>query len=53
MPAHVAERAVDVAGLGHHLELLLCVEQEAQGATDYRVIVGKNDLDHSTTPRLP
>ena len=53
VPAHVAKRAVDVAGLGHHLEPLLGVEQEAQGATDDGVIVGKNDLDHRTTPRLP
>ena len=40
MGAHVAHRVVGGAGLGHDLEPLLAVEQEAQPLADDRMIVG-------------
>ena len=46
VPAHVAPRLVDVAGLRDDLELRLLVEQQPQPAADHRVIVGEHDADH-------
>ena len=43
--AHVAPRALDVAGLGHDLEVLLAVEQQPQAAAHDRVVVGEHDPD--------
>ena len=45
MPAHVATRALDVAGLGDDLEVVLAVEQHPQAAAHDGVIVGEHDPD--------
>jgi hypothetical protein len=39
------ERGGDVAGLGHHLEAGLCVEEHAQAAPDDLMVVGDHDCD--------
>ena len=40
-----AQRALDVAGLGHDLEARLGVEHHPQPAADHRVVVREDDLD--------
>lgn len=42
---HEAPRLLDVARLGHHVEVRFVVEQHAQPATHDRVIVGNDDPD--------
>jgi len=41
----VAQRLVDVAGLGDHLEPFLGIDHHPQAAPDHRVVVGEHDLD--------
>ena len=48
--ADVADRGLDVAGLGDHLEVVLGVEQQAQGAADDRMVVGEHDRDRLPHP---
>ena len=45
MAAHVPAGAVEIGGLGHHLEAVLGVEDLAQPSADDRVIVGDHDAD--------
>jgi hypothetical protein len=40
-----ALRRVHVAGLGHHLHVLLRLEQQAQAVANDRVVVGEDDRD--------
>ena len=52
MAAHVAPGAVDVAGLGDDLEVVLRFEQQAQAAAHDGVVVGDHDPDRRVR-RLP
>ena len=45
MAAHVAPRALDVAGLRHDVEVGLAVQQHAQAAAHHGVVVGEHDPD--------
>jgi hypothetical protein len=49
--AHVADRGLDVARLGYDLEVVLGIEEQAQGAADDRMVIGKNDAYRLPHPR--
>ena len=45
MTVHVAHHTREISRLGDHLDVFLAIEQEAQAAPHYRVIVGEHDPD--------
>ena len=45
MAVHFSRRGRQIGGFGHHIDILLGVEQQPQATPCERVVVGKDDPD--------